>query len=448
MPRQPHCFHDEVTPFVYDRRTVDGIYLHFSKTSGMVTLNILATRVWRDRQAVEQNTSWMMGLREQWGHTLPGGHWDTVGHCGTAQGTLLGPGQFYTCVRDLEEATLTTFVDAIKLGGRFLCLQIASRRRTVFTSYAGWSAWLHKQALISPKRSKRDGTVTNDLRALKHPLQSLSALGANQWLLSHILPQWGEEKEKDHQLIVDALAVTQNNVSLALSCVQAQLWMQSTVAAIKREGEEGTLPTEIQKVIWDNATELEKEFQPWWYPVHFTYDPTDGKATAFVLTIRNASVYAIYPIIVLGLNHNGAIRYPLEHRVWAQQNGNKWQTIDVKACVVREQQGFLCESNTLKAQDICLDTEQNGSDFEIQPDEAPETGLVCIGKGCACMRTFCDFVFVDHLTVAVSNHSNIWVCSFTRIMGCDFNCSAPVTTHQLLQADYTLDQDLLTPTTR
>ncbi|KAK4805375.1 hypothetical protein QYF61_003948 [Mycteria americana] len=225
-------------------------------------------------------------------------------------------------------------------------------------------------------------------------------LGANQWLLSHILPQWGEEKEKDHQLIVDALAVTQNNVSLALSCVQAQLWMQSTVAAIRREGEEGTLPTEIQKVIWDNATELEKEFQPWWYPVHFTYDPTDGKATAFVLTIRNASVYAIYPIIVLGLNHNGAIRYPLEHRVWAQQNGNKWQTIDVKACVVWEQQGFLCKSNTLKAQDICLDTEQNGSHFEIQPDEAPETGLVCIGKGCACMRTFCDFVFVDHLTVA------------------------------------------------
>ncbi|KAK4830066.1 hypothetical protein QYF61_008404 [Mycteria americana] len=28
-------------------------------------------------------------------------------------------------------------------------------------------------------------------------------------------------------------------------------------------------------------------------------------------------------------------------------------------------------------------------------------------------------------------------------MGCDFNYSAPVTTHQLLQADYTLHQDLL-----
>ncbi|XP_072707269.1 uncharacterized protein [Ciconia boyciana] len=336
------------------------------------------------------------------------------------------------------------------------------------TSYAGWSAWLHKRTLISPKRPNRDvtgvlgsglrvlnsidaevlanklATVTNDLSALKHPLQSsLSALGANQWLLSDMLPQWGKVNEKDQQLIVDALGVAQNNVSLALSCIQAQLWMQSIVAAIIREGEEGTRPTEIRKVIWDNATEFEKEFQSWWYPVNFTYDPTDSKATAFVLTICNASVCTIYPIIVLGLNHNGAILYPLEHRVWAQQNGNLWQTIDVSACVVWEQQGFICESNTLKAQDICLDTEQNVCHFEVQPDEAPETVLVYIGKGCVCMRTFCDFVFVDNATVDIGNHSNICVCNFTKIMGCDFNYSAPVTTQQLLQADYTLHQDLL-----
>ncbi|XP_075344890.1 uncharacterized protein LOC142402885 [Mycteria americana] len=268
-------------------------------------------------------------------------------------------------------------------------------------------------------------------------------LGANQWLLSDMLPQWGEVNEKDHQLIMDALGAAQHNVSLALSCIQAQLWMQSIVAAIIREGKEGTLPTEIQKVIWDNATEFEKEFQSWWYPVNFTYDPTDGKATAFVLTIRNASVCTIYPIIALGLNHNGAILYPLEHRVWAQQNGNLWQTIDASACVVREQQGFICESNTLKAQDICLDTEQNVCHFEVQPDEAPETVLVYIGKGCVCMRTFCDFVFVDNAAVDTGNHSNVCVCNFTKIMGCDFNYSAPVTTHQLLQADYTLYQDLL-----
>lgn len=83
---------------------------------------------------------------------------------------------------------------------------------------------------------------------------SLLALGTNQWLLSGILPQWQRTNERDHQLIVDA----QNNVSLALSCIQAQSWMQSMVEAIIRESEDGTLPTEIRKIFWDNETKFEK----------------------------------------------------------------------------------------------------------------------------------------------------------------------------------------------
>ena len=169
-------------------------------------------------------------------------------------------------------------------------------------------------------------------------------------------------------------------------------------------GEEGTLPTEIRKVIWDNVTEFEKEFQSWWYLVNFTYDPINTEATAFVSTIRNAPTYTIYPIIALGLNHNGAILYPLEHRVWAQRNGNKWQTVDVSACIVQEQQGFICESNTIKAQDICLDTEQNVCHFEIHPDETPATILVYIGRGCVRMRTFCSLIVIDGIVVDMSNH--------------------------------------------
>ncbi|XP_063177384.1 uncharacterized protein LOC134508994 isoform X1 [Chroicocephalus ridibundus] len=336
------------------------------------------------------------------------------------------------------------------------------------TSYAGWSAWLGRRTVATSQRLKREVTgilgtglgvlnsidaeilanklvtTTSDLDKLKYPLQSsLSALGNHQWLLSNILPQWEEMGEKDHQLITNALGTTQNNVSLALSCTQAQLWMQSMTAAIIREGEEGTLPTEIRKVIWDNAIEFERKFQSWWYLVNFTYDPTESKATAFVLTIRNASVYTIYPIIALGLNHHGAILHPVEHRVWAQQNENKWQTVDVEACISRDQQGFICERNTLKAQDICLDTNQNVCHFEIQPDETPETVLVYIGKGCVCMRSPCTFVFVDDIAVDISNNSNLCVCNFTNIIGCDFSYSAPVTSFQLLQSNYTLIRDLL-----
>jgi len=131
--------------------------------------------------------------------------------------------------------------------------------------------------------------------------------------------------------------------------------MRSTVGAIVREGEGSISSTEIQKVIWDNVSEFEREFQSWWHLWYFTYDPVKNHAAAFVLTICNASVYTIYPIIVLGLTHSGATHCPLEHRVWAPKNGNEWQTVDVSTCAVWEKQGFICESYTMKAQDICLD---------------------------------------------------------------------------------------------
>lgn len=46
------------------------------------------------------------------------------------------------------------------------------------------------------------------------------------------------KKERDHQVIA-----AQVNVCLALHCFQAQSWVQSTVAAIVGNGEEGTLLT-------------------------------------------------------------------------------------------------------------------------------------------------------------------------------------------------------------
>ncbi|XP_075625630.1 LOW QUALITY PROTEIN: uncharacterized protein LOC142604244 [Balearica regulorum gibbericeps] len=334
------------------------------------------------------------------------------------------------------------------------------------TAHTGWLAWVHGRTPTS-RRTQRDltGTLgtgmgilnsidaeilanklaaaTKDVQGLQHPLRSsLSALGANQWLLSDILPQWKQINENDHEIILETLGTAQGNISLALSCIQAQLWVQSVASAIIREGEEGVLPSEVRKVIWDNANEFEKEFQFWWQLVNFTYNPTNHSATAFVLTIRNASVHTIYPVIALGLNKNGTILYPIEHKVWAQKKGDTWQTVDVDACTVHEQQGFICESNIVQAQDICLDTEQNICHFEIRPNEILQTLVVYIGTGCVCIRTMCDVIFADNMTIEVSNQSNICVCNFTNIQGCDFNYSAPVTTHQVLQSHYTLFQEI------
>ncbi|XP_054666927.1 uncharacterized protein LOC129199870 [Grus americana] len=334
-------------------------------------------------------------------------------------------------------------------------------------SYERWTTWLQKRTLTM-KRTWRDLTgvsgtglgvlnsidsevimnklaaSVSDLAKLQQPLRSsLLALRTNQWLLSNILPTWERINIRDHKLVTDVLGVVQNNLSLALSCIQAQLWMQSVAASIIREGEEGTLPTEIRKIVWDSATDFEKELQSWWSLVNFTYDPVTNTATTFVLTISNATIYSIYPIVALGLNHNGTILYPSEHRVWARKMNEKWQTVNLESYIVREQQGFVCEDNAIETQDICLDSEQNICHFEVHPNENPKTVIIYIGKGCICLRTICDSLYVDKIVVEIKNHSNFCVCNFTKIDGCDFSYSTPVTSHQLLQSNYMMIHELL-----
>lgn len=68
---------------------------------------------------------------------------------------------------------------------------------------------------------------------------------------------------------------------------------------------------------------------------------------------------------------------------------------------------------------------------------------MCIGNGCACLRTACDKVFIENLVVDTKNNSNFCVCNFTKITGCDFSYLAPVTSYHLLQSNYTLIHQLL-----
>lgn len=74
------------------------------------------------------------------------------------------------------------------------------------------------------------------------------------------------------------------------------------------------------------------------------------------------------PIPVLGMNHDGTSLYPPQ--VWAQQNSIKWQSVNVDVHLAGEQQGFICERKTIKAQDICFDTEQSVCHLKYIPKKA------------------------------------------------------------------------------
>ena len=103
---------------------------------------------------------------------------------------------------------------------------------------------------------------------------------------------------------------------------------------------------------------------------------------------------------------------------------------------------FICESNAIKTQYTCLDTEQNTCRFERNPNETREIVLPYSGEGCVCIRTSCNFILLADITVDTSYHSIIGACNFTNTMGCDSNYSVPVTSCQLLRSNYTLIQDL------
>jgi len=80
----------------------------------------------------------------------------------------------------------------------------------------------------------------------------------------------------------------------------------------------------------------------------------------------------------------------------------------------------------LQAQDICLDTEWNVCHLEIHLNELTNRVVVYIGEGCACLRTSCDKIQIDGSIKAMKNHSNICVCNFKKLNGCDFNYSLPI----------------------
>ena len=173
--------------------------------------------------------------------------------------------------------------------------------------------------------------------------------------------------------------------------------------------------------------------------VNFTYDPVPDVAIAFVLTIHNATINVIHPIIALGLNHGETILYPSEHRAWAQMVDKKWQTVNVESCVTQEQQGFLCESNTTDPQDIGLDTQQGVCHLEIHADIIQKTVLVYLDQDFVlCLRTACASVRVDNENkyLPVKKHSNFCICNLDSIIGCDFTYSVPVVSHQMIKASY------------
>lgn len=107
----------------------------------------------------------------------------------------------------------------------------------------------------------------------------------------------------------------------------------------------------------------------------------------------------------------------------------------LRHCIAKEQLRFICESNMINEQDICLDTEQSICHFEVHAANQT-TILVYIGQVCVCLRTVCPTIVIDNSTMN-NNHFNLCICNFIKMDQCDFSYQALVLSYQYVKINFT-----------
>ncbi|XP_058670681.1 uncharacterized protein LOC131564315 [Ammospiza caudacuta] len=335
-------------------------------------------------------------------------------------------------------------------------------------SLKGWNAWLATRS--HHRKTKRDlsgwigtgfgivntidqevlvnklSTVTSSLGKLKVPLStSMLTLAETQSLVVKLLTMVANHTAEDFVKLANYTGELGKDIALAIQCSQTQQWVQSVAAGIMREGTAGILPQEIRETILkdNHTTRFERDHQAWWQLVNFTYEPQREHVEAYVLTISAAEERGIFPILTLGTMHQDVIVRPINHNVWASYDytKNKWQSVSTEACIPRGQLGYVCENAVVEAEDLCLDAENSVCTLEMLPHDKTQSQVYYIGNGCACVRTACDNVTIDNC-LAETNNTNFCACNFTKIIGCDFHYTVPITTQQLINANFNLYQEI------
>lgn len=99
-------------------------------------------------------------------------------------------------------------------------------------------------------------------------------------------------------MIFDATDKDQIDLSLALSCIQEQMWVQNIITGMLQQRYGNHIPMQVSKLIWEIATPMEKKQSDWWKLVHFQYDYQHTCITAYVLTIIPTTMLKVYPFSI------------------------------------------------------------------------------------------------------------------------------------------------------
>lgn len=176
---------------------------------------------------------------------------------------------------------------------------------------------------------------------------------------------------------------------------------------------------ELENLLTTHLEKFEIYNQEWWSLVNFTYYPVSQKVIAIVLTIKNATVNWIYPIISLGVNLEGIIMYPEDLSLEVSEDS---RVIDLRECQDILGKGYVCFSQVYMEGHICLNNKVGKCHYTLTPSKHNHSTVAVIGHNHICVRSQCPQFIVDgYFNVRHDEKSNVCLCNLISLQGCDID---------------------------